>query len=135
MGCLPGLLGRDRAQPDPERRSQLGAQGQATDLDPPVQLEEGLHGSRAVLWGARRRGQLALHIHPGNYDTDPLIAVLGELRKFLGGETATLLWDGLPAPRSRAMRAWLRSQRPWLVVEGLPAYAPERNPVEAYGRG
>jgi transposase len=41
------------------------------------------------------------------------------------------LWDGLPAHRSRAMRAWLRRQRSWLVVEPLPAYAPELNPVEA----
>jgi transposase len=29
------------------------------------------------------------------------------------------------------MRAWLRRQRSWLVVERLPAYAPELNPVEA----
>jgi hypothetical protein len=46
------------------------------------------------------------------------------------GEKATLLWDGLPAHRSRAMRAWIRTQRSWLVVERLPAYAPELNPVE-----
>jgi transposase len=32
--------------------------------------------------------------------------------------------------RSRAMRAWLNRQRSWLVVEALPAYAPELNPVE-----
>src|SRR5215204_2890010 len=42
---------------------------------------------------------------------------------------STLLWDGLPAHRSRAMRAWL-GQRSWLVVERLPGYAPELNPVE-----
>jgi transposase len=41
-----------------------------------------------------------------------------------------LLWDGLPAHRSRAMRAWLNRQRSWLVVERLPAYAPELNPTE-----
>jgi transposase len=35
-----------------------------------------------------------------------MIQVLGELRRFLGGEKATLLWDG------------------------LPAYAPDLNPVE-----
>jgi DDE superfamily endonuclease len=40
------------------------------------------------------------------------------------------LWDGLPAHRSAAMRAWLATQRSWLVVERLPAYAPELNPVE-----
>jgi transposase len=28
------------------------------------------------------------------------------------------------------MRAWLNTQRHWLVVERLPAYAPELNPVE-----
>jgi transposase len=41
-----------------------------------------------------------------------------------------LLWDGLPAHRSTAMRAWLNTQRHWLVVEHLPAYAPELNPTE-----
>jgi transposase len=61
----------------------------------------------------------------GNYDTDTLIEVLGELRRFLGGKKATLLWDGLPAHRSTAMGRWLNSQRFWLVVERLPAYAPE----------
>jgi hypothetical protein len=29
------------------------------------------------------------------------------------------------------MGAWLRRQRSWLVVEPLPGYAPELNPVEA----
>ena len=36
----------------------------------------------------------------------------------------------LAAHRSRAMQAWLNAQRHWLVVERLPAYAPELNPVE-----
>jgi transposase len=85
----------------------------------------------ALCYGVRGGGaQLAFHITPGNYDTDTLIEVLSELRRFLGGEKATLLWDGLPAHRSRAMRAWLNRQRSWLVVERLPAYAPDLNPVE-----
>jgi DDE superfamily endonuclease/Winged helix-turn helix len=78
----------------------------------------------------RRRAAERDHITAGNYDTDSLIEVMGELRRFLGGEKATLLWDGLPAHRSRAMRAWLATQRHWLVVERLPAYAPELNPTE-----
>jgi hypothetical protein len=40
-------------------------------------------------------------------------------------------WDGLPAHRSNKMRAFIASQRHWLVVERLPGYAPELNPVEA----
>jgi transposase len=86
----------------------------------------------ALCYGVRGGGaQLCFHVQAGNYDTDTLIGVLDELRRFLGGEKATLLWDGLPAHRSTAMRAWIRRQRPWLVVERLPAYAPDLNPVEA----
>jgi hypothetical protein len=36
----------------------------------------------------------------------------------------------LHSTRSNAMRAWLSTQRSWLVVERLPAFAPELNPVE-----
>src|SRR5215218_8848200 len=63
-------------------------------------------------------------------NTDSLIQALGEPRRFLGGQKATLLWGGLPAHRSLAMRLWLRRQRAWLVTERLPRYAPELNPVE-----
>ena len=85
----------------------------------------------ALCYGVRGGGaQLAFHVTAGNYDTDRLIEVLAELRRFLGGEKATLLWDGLPSHRSTAMRDWIRRQRSWLVVERLPAYAPELNPVE-----
>jgi transposase len=85
----------------------------------------------ALCYGVRGGGaQLAFHVRAGSYDTDSLIQVLEGLRRFLGGEKATLLWDGLPSHRSNAMRAWLNTQRHWLVVERLPAYAPELNPVE-----
>jgi hypothetical protein len=81
--------------------------------------------------GSRGGGaQLAFHHQLGAYDTDTLIGALEGLRRFLGGQKATLVWDGLPAHRSQAMGAWLRRQRSWLVVEPLPAYAPDVNPVE-----
>jgi transposase len=73
---------------------------------------------------------LAFHHQVGAYDTVTLIGALEQLRRFLGGQKATLVWDGLPAHRSHAMRAWLGRQRSWLVVEPLPGYAPELNPVE-----
>jgi hypothetical protein len=85
----------------------------------------------ALCYGSHGGGcRLALHFQRGSYNTDILIQVLGELRRFLGGEKATLLWDGLPAHRSKAMQAFVASQRHWLVVERLPGYAPELNPVE-----
>jgi transposase len=57
--------------------------------------------------------------------------VLGELRRFLGGEKATLLWDrAAVAPAAAPCATGSAPQRSWLVVERLPAYAPELNPVE-----
>jgi transposase len=85
----------------------------------------------ALCYGSRGGGaQLAFHQQADAYDSDSLIGALGELRRALGGQKVTLLWDGLPAHRSRVMRAWLGRQRSWLVVEPLPGYAPELNPVE-----
>jgi len=75
----------------------------------------------ALCYGSRGGGaQLAFYHQVGAYDTQTLIGALGQLRRFLGGQKATLLWDGLPAHRSKVMRAWLRRQRSWLVVEPLP---------------
>jgi hypothetical protein len=79
-------------------------------------------------WWGRQPGRF--HIQPGSYDTDSLIVALSELRRFLAGEKATLVWDGLPAHRCRKMHEWLNQQRCWLVIERLPAYAPDLNPVE-----
>ena len=73
-----------------------------------------------LCYGSRGGGAaLAFHHQQGAYDTTTLIGALEGLRRFLGGEKATLLWDGLPAHRSKVMRAWLRRQRSWLVVEPL----------------
>jgi transposase len=85
----------------------------------------------AICYGSLGGGaSVAFHHQLGAYNTQTLIGALGELRVFLGGQKATLVWDGLPAHRSLAMAAWLGRQRSWLVVERLPGYAPELNPVE-----
>jgi DDE superfamily endonuclease len=127
---LPGLPRRVRAQPDPNVGRTWAPKGQPPTLTHPFNWKKASMAA-AICYGVRGGGcQLCFHVRAGNYDTDRLIQVLGELRCFLGGEKATLLWDGLPAHRSAAMRAWLNTQRSWLVVERLPAYAPELNPVE-----
>ena len=86
----------------------------------------------ALCYGSRGGGAaVAFHHQLDADDTDSLIGALEQLRRFLGGQKATLLWDGLPAHHSKAMAAWLGRQRSWLVVEPLPGYAPDLNPVEA----
>jgi transposase len=114
----------------PNVRRTWAPVGQPAVLEHPFNWKKASMAA-ALCDGVRGGGaQLCFHLQPGNYNTDTLIQVLGELRRSLGGEEATLLWDGLPAHRSRAMQAWLGTQRSWLVVERLPAYAPELNPVE-----
>jgi transposase len=56
--------------------------------------------------------------------------VLKRLRRFLRGRPAVLVWDNLPAHHSQVMCDWLTSQRHWLQVEYLPAYAHDLDPVE-----
>ena len=74
--------------------------------------------------------RLCFHLQQPSHDTDALISVLDQLGLFYAGQRVVLLWDGLSAHWSTRMRAWLDSQRDWLTVERLPAYAPELNPVE-----
>jgi transposase len=74
--------------------------------------------------------ELVFQMRPGAFDTEALVEFLGQLHQLLGGRKVTLLWDGLPSHRSRAMKFWLASQRDWLVVEPLPAYGHDLNPVE-----
>jgi len=77
-----------------------------------------------------KRARLYFHTHPGAYNEESLIEFILDLRRQFRGEKVTLLWDGLTSHRSRHMTEFLGTQRHWLVVERLPAYAPELNPVE-----
>ena len=53
-----------------------------------------------------------------------------DLKKHLHGQKAILIWDGLPAHKSKKMKQYLESQRGWLQIETLPGYSPDLNPVE-----
>jgi transposase len=89
--------------------------------------------SMAAALGYRPDGtsaRLCFHLQPDSYDTDSLISVLEQLAGFYRGQRVVLLWDGLSSHWSHKMRAHLATQRDWLTVERLPAYAPELNPTE-----
>ena len=73
---------------------------------------------------------LLFPMRPGSYNDESLIVFLTELHGHLGGSKATVIWDGLPSHRSAKMTAFTKSQRRWLVIERLPAYGHELNPVE-----
>jgi transposase len=78
----------------------------------------------------RSAARIVFQTRPGAYNDESLIEFLQALHDELGGVKVTLIWDGLPSHRSRTMQAWIRRQPRWLVVERLPGYAPDLNPVE-----
>lgn len=86
-------------------------------------------GALAFRWDGRRT-RFFFQTQPGSYTDRTLIGFLRDLKRHFRRQAVVLIWDGLPAHKSRAMRAYLGRQRAWLTVERLPAYAPELNPIE-----
>ena len=66
---------------------------------------------------------------PGAIKGPQLVEFLKALLQQIKGKLL-VIWDGLPAHRSRLVRAYVESLANRLVLERLPAYAPELNPVE-----
>ncbi len=77
-----------------------------------------------------QRARLFARTKTDSYNTASLIEYLKALRRFVAGQKVILVWDHLPAHRSRAMKEFLRQQCHWLTVEWLPGYAPDLNPTE-----
>ena len=73
---------------------------------------------------------LVFQLRPGAYNGETLIEFLSQLHVLNDQRAVLVIWDGLPAHRSRRMSDWVTSQRDWLSVEPLPGYAPDLNPVE-----
>jgi transposase len=86
-------------------------------------------GALAFRWDGRRT-RFYFHTRAGTFTDRPLIAFVRALKRHFRGQPVILIWDGLHAHWSRAMRQYLARQRSWLTVERLPGYAPELNPVE-----
>jgi transposase len=68
-------------------------------------------------------------IHPGAIKGPQVIAFLQALLRHLPGPLL-ILWDGAMIHRSALVQDFVASTGQRLVVEPLPAYAPELNPVE-----
>ena len=78
----------------------------------------------------RSDATLVFAMRAGSYNEDTLIEFLPEVHQELEGDKVTIIWDGLPSHRSKKMKAFIATQRHWLVVEQLPGYAHDINPIE-----
>jgi transposase len=73
--------------------------------------------------------RVVFELRPGAYNDETLIEFLSDVND-IKQRSVLLIWDGLPAHRSRRMTRWIQSQRDWLSVDQLPGYAPDLNPLE-----
>ena len=68
-------------------------------------------------------------IHDEAIKSAQVIGFLEHLQRYVQGKLL-VVWDGLPAHRSKAVAEYLTSTQGRVWVERLPAYAPELNPIE-----
>ena len=68
-------------------------------------------------------------MHKGSIKGPQVIEFLQHLQRHIPGKML-ILWDGATIHRSLLVKNYLASTRRRVVVERLPAYAPELNPVE-----
>ena len=115
----------------PVVRRTWAPRGETPVLTHPFRYWERLSVAAALAfrWDGHR-SRLFFQTRPGPYTAAALIGFLRQLKRHFRRRRVILLWDGLPAHRSRRMREYLAQERQWLTVERLPAYAPELNPAE-----
>lgn len=68
-------------------------------------------------------------LHAGAFRGPQFVEFLQALGKQIKGKLL-VIWAGLPAHRSRVVKSYVESLDGHIVLERLPAYAPELNPVE-----
>jgi transposase len=113
----------------PPIRATWAPRGQTPRVVEPFNWQR-LSGIGAVLTHADgRRPRWLLALHRGSVRSAQVARFLQALRRHRR-RPVILLWDRLPAHRSRHVQQALEGHKPWLRVEWLPAYAPELNPVE-----
>ena len=68
-------------------------------------------------------------LYPGSVKGEQVVDFLRALVRQISGPLL-VVWDGLPAHRSRVVRDYITGLDGWIHIEYLPPYAPELNPVE-----
>jgi hypothetical protein len=111
----------------PSVRATWAPKGQTPVLRHHMNHWKRLSMSAAICFSPDRTdASLVFGLRPGSYNDEALMEFLTELHHHLDGDKVTLVWDGLPSHRSRAMKRFLLANRHWLVVEPLPPYAYDR---------
>lgn len=70
-----------------------------------------------------------VQLHAGTINAPRVVEFLRHLLRHVRGKLL-IIWDGLPAHRSRLVQDFAAAQTGRITLERLPGYAPELNPVE-----
>jgi transposase len=68
-------------------------------------------------------------LYPGSIRAPQVVDFLRHILRQLPGDLL-IIWDGLPAHRSRLVRRFVEQQNERIILARLPSYAPELNPTE-----
>lgn len=82
----------------------------------------------SVIGGITLRS-IFFQIHEESIKSAQVIEFLTHLQRHIEGKLL-VIWDGLPAHRSKEVKAYLTTTEGRIWLERLPAYAPELNPIE-----
>ena len=94
----------------------------------PVLLETFNWKSLSII-GGLALWRFYFQIHAGSIKSPQVVEFLGHLQRHIRGKIL-LIWDGAPIHRCALVRDYVAATKGRLLVERLPAYAPELNPVE-----
>jgi transposase len=115
----------------PAAKSTWAPEGQT-----PV-LELNFNWKKLSVIGGITIKSLYFQLHEDAVKAPEVIVFLDHLQKHIAGKLL-VIWDGLPAHRSKLVAEYLVSSKGHLWVERLPGYAPELNPIEylwGYAKG
>lgn len=73
---------------------------------------------------------LFFRMQPGSMDKHDFVKLLKDLKTEMKNKKLLLIWDRLPAHRSKIVIDHIAAEKSWLRVKYYPAYAPELSPVE-----
>jgi len=115
----------------PAAKSTWAPEGQT-----PV-LELNFNWKKLSVIGGITIKSLYFQLHEDSVKAPEVVGFLEHLQRHIAGNLL-VIWDGLPAHRSRVVADYLASTKGSVWVERLPAYAPELNPIEylwGYSKG
>jgi transposase len=92
-------------------------------------LHETFNWKSLSLIGGLALWRFYFQIHAGSIKSPQVVEFLRHLKRHVRGKML-ILWDGAPIHRSALVKNYVASTKGRIVIQRLPAYAPELNPVE-----